>query len=60
MDAITQKRIYESDKIMSRIQSDGYDDHSGLIDEAVRYFLLDVLHDDDFERLKLDFKKDFK
>ena len=60
MSEATHQRIEDTGKVMNRVHSDGLDQHRCLIDEALEYFLLDVLTDDDFERLKLDFKKDFK
>ena len=41
---------------MEKVRRDGYEEHSGLIEEALEYFLLDVLSDTDFERVKKDFK----
>lgn len=56
----TYQRIEDVKKIMNRVHSDGYDHHRGLVDEALECFMLDVLTDDDFARLKTYFKKDFK
>lgn len=50
--ADVKKRIEDANNIMRKIREEGYDEHSGLIEEAVEYFLLDVLQDEDFERLK--------
>lgn len=50
--ADVKKRIEDANNIMRKIREEGYDEHIGLIEEAVEYFLLDVLQDEDFERLK--------
>lgn len=60
MSETTYQRIQDTGKVMNRVHSDGLAQHRCLIDEALAYFLLDVLTDEDFERVKLDFKKDFK
>ena len=50
--AEVRQRIEDTENIMRKIREEGYDEHSGLIEEAVEYYLLDVLEDTDFERLK--------
>lgn len=52
MDKMTEQRIADTKKIMKKIQSDGLEDHIGLIEEALEWFLLDCLEEIDFERLK--------
>ena len=51
-----KQRVLEVQQILKKVHSDGYDKHSGLYEEALEYFLLDVLQDADFERLKKEFK----
>jgi hypothetical protein len=51
MNEVTAKRIYDTERIMKIIAYDGLDEHTGLIEEALQYFLLDVLSDSDFERV---------
>lgn len=51
-----KKRIKDADLILCKIQDEGLDEHKGLLFEALEYFLLDVLQDEDFERLKKDYK----
>jgi hypothetical protein len=47
-----KKRIDETNLLMNKITREGLDEHYGLIYEALEYYLLDVLDDSDFERLK--------
>lgn len=56
MDDKTRLKIEQADKILNKIKDDGLDAHSGLCWEALEYFLYDVLQDEDFERLKKEFK----
>jgi hypothetical protein len=51
-----KQRILEAKQILKKIHNDGYDEHSGIYEEALEYFLLDVLQDSDWERLKKEFK----
>jgi hypothetical protein len=56
MNEATKLKIEQADKILNKIKDDGLDAHSGLCWEALEYFLYDVLQDEDFERLKKEFK----
>ncbi len=56
MDDKTKLKIEQADQILKKIKDDGLDAHSGLCWEALEYFLYDVLQDEDFERLKKEFK----
>ena len=51
-----KQRITDVRKILEKIRNDGYDEHSGLYEEALEYFLYDVLEGSDWERLKKEFK----
>ena len=51
-----EQRIKDVRKILEKIRNDGYDAHSGLYEEALEYFLYDVLEGSDWERLKKEFK----
>ena len=51
-----EQRIKDVRKILKKIRNDGYDEHSGLYEEALEYFLYDVLEGSDWERLKKEFK----
>lgn len=53
MDELTKQRIDDAYKIMCKINSDGLEEHSGLIEEALHWFLLDCLEEIEFERLKM-------
>ena len=55
MDTATKLKIEQADKILAKIKDDGLDAHFFLCWEALEYFLYDVLHDEDFERLKRKF-----
>ena len=46
MSEATYQRIEDTGKVMNRVHSDGFDYHRCLIDEALEYFLLDVLTDE--------------
>ena len=50
------QRLNDAKKILKKIRNDGYDEHSGLYEEALEYFLYDVLEGSDWERLKKEFK----
>jgi hypothetical protein len=56
MDDKTKLKIEQADKILKKIKDDGLDAHFFLCWEALEYFLYDVLQDEDFERLKKEFK----
>ena len=56
MDEQTKLKIEQADKILNKIKDDGLDAHFFLCWEALEYFLYDVLQDEDFERLKKEFK----
>ncbi len=56
MDDKTKLKIEQADKILNKIKDDGLDAHFFLCWEALEYFLYDVLQDEDFERLKKEFK----
>ena len=51
-----KQHIEDAKKILKKIRNDGYDEHSGLYEEALEYFLYDVLEGSDWERLKKEFK----
>ena len=50
------QRLNDAKKILKKIRNDGYDEHFGLYEEALEYFLYDVLEGSDWERLKKEFK----
>ena len=56
MDKEIDQRIKDVRKILEKIRNNGYDEHSGLYEEALEYFLMDVLEGSDWERLKKEFK----
>jgi len=56
MNEATKLKIEQADKILMKIKDDGLDAHFFLCWEALEYFLYDVLQDEDFERLKKEFK----
>ena len=56
MNEATKLKIEQADKILNKIKDDGLDAHFFLCWEALEYFLYDVLQDEDFERLKKEFK----
>lgn len=56
MDDKTKLKIEQADQILKKIKDDGLDAHFFLCWEALEYFLYDVLQDEDFERLKKEFK----
>ncbi len=56
IDEKTRLKLEQADKILAKIKDDGLDAHFFLCWEALEYFLYDVLHDEDFERLKKEFK----
>ena len=51
-----KQHIEDAKTILKKIRNDGYDEHSGLYEEALEYFLYDVLEGSDWERLKKEFK----
>ncbi len=56
MNEATKLKIEQADQILKKIKDDGLDAHFYLCWEALEYFLYDVLQDEDFERLKKEFK----
>lgn len=52
MNEVLLKRINDAGLVMKKIHEEGYDAHKGLIDEALEFFLLDVLEDSEILRLK--------
>ena len=51
-----EQHISDAKKMLKKIRNDGYDAHSGLYEEALEYFLYDVLEGSDWVRLKKEFK----
>ena len=47
-----EQHISDAKKMLKKIHNDGFEEHEGLYEEALSYFLYDVLEGSDFERLK--------